>query len=426
MAALFAPGRERPSVMISVNKESVHEIRGRFHLLPAWGILGREDLQRAEISAAARGVDVEHVLISEYGVPKHLLLQALAEHYECPSVVYDERLPIPPDLLAGLDGERLAMSQWFPIIRDRDTVVIAANDPGSAALRDEVRRFVPAERYEFRVALGEDLQWFIQDYLHASPGQLIGTERTGLAFWRNTMAHWRTRMACYRTDLAAARTHLAFLRWGLGIVALSDALLRKLSPESSTLFYLALMAGGACLSFFSLAGYLRIRRSRMSPPRHHTLIEVTAATLQFLENYHFIETPGVTVPAGKTMLSRLGDFLANHCTILYPSPSSRERAHLARERNVLAAQRTVAACYRTIYARARTGLAFIRTGVAFSSLGLGLLAYFTLGAMSVVDSLLFVSGMLMISDGLIWYLPVRREQAEIPRCPVPQEHFNEN
>jgi uncharacterized membrane protein YidH (DUF202 family) len=284
-----------------------------------------------------------------------------------------------------------------------------------------VRQFVPAERYEFRVALGEDLQWFIQDFLHAKPGQLIGTERTGLAFWRNTMAHWRTRMACYRTDLATARTHLAFLRWGLGIIALSDTLLRTQSSGSTGLMHWAMMIAGFGLALFSLTGYLRVRKSRMSPPRHQTLIEVTAASLQFLENYHFIDTPGVTVPARQTMLSRLGDFLANHCTILYPSPSSRERTHLARERNVLAAQRTVAACYRTIYARARTGLAFIRTGVAFSSLGLALLKYFSFGPMSIVDSLLFISGMLMISDGLIWYLPVRKEQAEIPRCPVPEE-----
>lgn len=412
--------------MISTNSEHAHEVESRFHLLTGRGIVTRAELQQAEVSAAARGIDVEHVLISEYHIPKRTLLQALADHYQCPSVEYDERLPIPPKLLAGLDGERLSMSQWFPVIWDCGTAVIAANDPADTSIREEVRRFVPAGQYEFRVALGEDLQWFIQDFLHARPGQLIGTERTGLAFWRNTMAHWRTRMACYRTDLAAARTHLAFLRWGLGIIALSDTLLRMRSPGLPILVYWTMITAGFGLSLFSLTGYLRIRRSRMSPPRHQTLIEVTAASLQFLENYHFIDTPGVTVPARQTMLARLGDFLANHCTILYPSPSSRERTHLARERNVLAAQRTVAACYRTIYARARTGLAFIRTGVAFSSLGLALLKYFAFGPMSLVDSFLFISGMLMISDGLVWYMPVRKEQAELPRCPVPQEHVHEN
>jgi uncharacterized membrane protein YidH (DUF202 family) len=120
------------------------------------------------------------------------------------------------------------------------------------------------------------------------------------------------------------------------------------------------------------------------------------------------------------MLARLGDFLADHCTILYPSPSSRERTHLARERNVLAAQRTVAACYRTIYARARTGLAFIRTGVSFAGLGLGLMHYFGFSLLTAIDSLLISAGILMTIDGWLWYMPVRKEQSEVPRCPVPQ------
>ncbi len=404
-----------------MHKEEVHQVENRYQMLVNRGAISPEELRQAKFSAAARGQDIERVLTVEFHVPKRLLLEALSDYYRCPFVEYDERFPVPAELLDGLDGERLSLSQWFPVIREGATVVIAANDPADASLRAEVERLLPAERYEYWVALGEDLQWFIQDFLHAKPGHLIGTERTGLAFWRNTMAHWRTRMACYRNDLATARTNLAFLRWGLGVIALSNTLLRMRGPGPGVIVYWTMLFAGFCLSIYGLTGYLRVRRSRMSPPRHQTLIEVTAACLQFLEQYHFIDTPGITVPARQTMLARLGDFLANHCTILYPAPSSRERTHLARERNVLAAQRSVAACYRTIYARARTGLAFIRTGVSFTSLGLGLLSFFSFGVMSMFDSLLFVAGMLMITDGLIWYLPVRKEQSEVPRCPMPQE-----
>ena len=114
------------------------------------------------------------------------------------------------------------------------------------------------------------------------------------------------------------------------------------------------------------------------------------------------------------MLARLGDMLADYSTIIFPVPASRERTHLARERNVLAAQRTVAACYRTIYARARTGLAFTRTGVSFFSFGIGLMVYFKFGWSSLFDMFLISAGLLMIIDGLLWYLPVRKEQAELP------------
>ncbi len=392
----------------------------RYLLLIEWGVLNGEQLHAAETTAIARGIELEKVLIKEYSVPKRILLQALSEYYNRPFVEYDEKMPIPPELLSGLDGERLSLSQWFPIIKDGGTVVIAANNPEDPAVLSEVRKYIRAERYEFWVALAEDIQWFIQDFLHAKPGYLIGTERTGLAFWRNTMAHWRTRLACYRNDLAKGRTGLAFLRWGLGFIAISDTLMRTHKFDSMFYLYWIMMAAGFFLVIFGLSDYLKIRKSRMRPPEHHTLVEVTSATVYFLENYHFIENTGREIPTKGTMLARLGDFLSGHCTILYPSPASRERTHLARERNVLAAQRTVAACYRTIYARARTGLAFIRTGVSFSSVGFGLMHYFGFSLLTVFDSMLVVAGILMIMDGILWYMPVRKEQAEIPRCPVPQ------
>lgn len=404
----------------AVIRETLTEIGlERFKVLVDSGIITLDDIIDARDTAIARGLDIERILIYEYGISKRVLLQALSEYYHCPFIEYDERLPIPAELLSGLDGERLSLSQWFPVIKDRDAVVIAVNNPQDTMVLNEVRKYIRADKYEFWVALGEDIQWFIQDFLHAKPGHLIGTERTGLAFWRNTMAHWRTRLACYRNDLAKARTDLAVLRWGLGFIAISDTLMRTQKFGSMFYLYWLMMAVGFVLGIRGLSGYLRIRKSRMKPPQHQTLVEVTSATLNFLEHYHFIENTGVEVPTKQTMLARLGDFLANHCTILYPSPSSRERTHLARERNVLAAQRTVAACYRTIYARARTGLAFIRTGVSFSSLGLGLMHYFGLSLLTLFDSLLIVAGILLAVDGALWYMPVRREQSEIPRCPIP-------
>ncbi|MEJ2685367.1 MAG: hypothetical protein P8Z71_13355, partial [Candidatus Sulfobium sp.] len=310
----------------------------------------------------------------------------------------------------------LSRSLWMPVIKCEDgTVVIAANDPESRVVRQEARRYLGAENYEFRVALEEDIRWFIQDFLHAKPGLLIGTERTGLAFWRTTMAQWRTRLACYRTDLANARTGLAFLRWGLGTVAIANTLLKSRNVSSSPYLYIAVLALGLAICLYGLPVYLKVRKSRISPPGNQTLAEVTGATLIFLENYHFIEDTGVRLETKGTMLARMSDFLADHCTILDPSPSSKVRTMFARERNVLAAQRTIAACYRTIYARARTGLAFIRTGFSFLSIGLGLLVYFGVGLFTAIDIVLVLAGILMFVDGVLWYLPVRKEQAEIPR-----------
>jgi uncharacterized membrane protein YidH (DUF202 family) len=387
-----------------------------FSLLADWDVLTPVALEEAGIRSRAREVDLEKILFTEYNVPKYTLLRALSEHYRMPSIEYDERLPLPPEILRGLSAEVLSQTLWMPVIKDvNGTVVIAARYPDDPEVREEAKKYVRADNYEFRVALADDIRWFIQDFLHAKPGLLIGTERTGLAYWRNTMAQWRTRLACYRTDLAKARTGLSFQRWGLGTLALANALLKSKNATSSPYLFFFLLLAGSAIFFYGLPSYLRIRKSRMTPPGHHTLVEVTAATLHFLENYHFIEETGVRKPTKGTMLSRMGDMLADHCTILFPVPSSRVRTQLARERNVLAAQRTIAACYRTIYARARTGLSFMRTGFSFMSIGVGLLSYFGLGRYTSFDLCLVVAGILMFLDGLLWYMPVRKEQAEVPR-----------
>lgn len=373
-------------------------------------------LEAAAEAAVLRGVPLARILHEEYGLPREALLAALRDYYHCAAIEYDERLPIPPELLAGVSGSHLAARGWFPVAKDADgTIVIAARDPSDPAMRTEVASVLGPGPYEFRVALPDDIAWFIQDFLHAPPGLLIGTERTGLAFWRNTMAQWRTRMACYRTDLAKARTALAFVRMGLALSTISRILLssRRFAVAPTAAYGVLLF--GLLVIIGALPTYLRVRRSRLTPPRHQTVVEVTAATLSFLENYQNLEHATKPTRIKETMLARLGDLLANYCTILFPLPASRERTHLARERNVLAGQRTIAACYRTIYARARTGLAFIRTGAAFVSIGIGLIGYFGLGSRTFFDAMLIVIGLLMIIDGGRWYLPVRKEQAELPK-----------
>ncbi len=387
-----------------------------FSLLVERGLLRAADLEEAALRAQARGIEAEKILSTEYGITKQDLLDALASYYRCAAIEYDERLPIPPELLQGLSQDSLLTYRWMPLMKDRlGTVVIAARYPDNAAMRQDVQKHIKANAYEFRVSLDLDIQWYIQDFLHARVGLLIGTERTGLAFWRNTMAHWRTRMACYRTDMARARTGLAFLRWGLGTVAISNALLKSKDFVQHPQLYFSVLAAGILIALYGLPTYLRVRRSRMTPPENQTLVEVTGATIRFLEEYHFIENTGIAKETKGTMLARMGDFLSDHSTYLNPTPSSKTRTMFARERNVLAAQRTIAACYRTIYARARTGLAFIRTGVSLLSIGIGSLAYFGLGPLTAVNIALLVAGVLMIVDGMRWYWPVRKEQAEVPR-----------
>jgi len=390
----------------------------RFQHLVDAGILSGEELQAAGIAAAYRGIRVEKILRYEYDIPRQQLLQALSEYYHCPWLAYDERLQVPPELLAALGGHRPWGRPWFPVIKDGETVVIAAINPVDPVTVREVKSLIPGGKYEFQVALAEDIQSFVQDFLNGPPEHLIGNERTGLAFWRYTMAHWRTKMSGYRSDFAKTRTNLSLVRGGLKIIFIVEALMH-LHHGGTLLQYLywGLIALGFSLVIFGLSIYRGIKKSIMSPPKHQTLVEVTAATLYFLENYQYGEKKPENSLFRKTMLARLASLLSSCSVFIAPSWDHKVRSYLAHERNSLAAQRTVASCYRTIYARARTGLSFIRTGVFFVSIGLGLIEYLGLNALTILNAFLVASGIWMIVDGALWYWPVRKEQSEFPPLP---------
>jgi uncharacterized membrane protein YidH (DUF202 family) len=335
--------------------------------------------------------------------------------------VYTEQLRLPTELLARLTAEDFTRTHWFPVaLVAGTTVVVAAAEPDERAVREAVARTFAAYTVRFVPASPEDLRHLAADFAPSVTGSPVGVVRTNLAYWRNTMAHWRTRLACWRTDMATGRTWLNVMRFGLGLTALGNTLLRSAQTAPARVLDSLCLGLGLLLAMVAVRAYLGLRLSRHRLPGIQTLVEVSAATLQFLEEYHFIEDAGRRRPLSRrTMLARLGDLLENHATILEIASGAPERIHLARERNVLAAQRTVCACYRTIAARARTGLACIRTGVAILGLGLGLLRYFGGGPLSMINWLLAVVGAVMIADGLFWYWPVRKEPVRTPRCMDP-------
>ncbi|GBE10047.1 hypothetical protein BMS3Bbin12_00507 [bacterium BMS3Bbin12] len=377
------------------------------------GVLTMEQLAAAQESAAARGVELERVLLKDVGVSRCALLTALSRHFGCRFIQYDERVPVPSRLFAGLDGDVLQAGKWFPVMMLGETAVIAAADPHSETMKADVMRRVPAAQYEFRVALAEDVRRYIQDYLHAEAKLLIGIERTGLAHWRNNMALWRTRLACHRTEHARARTAMKLLRWGLAMVALSNALTR-IQAHGLKPYHAAILAAGIGLAAAGLYDYLKIRRRQMSAPWRHAMVEVTDETIRFTDRYHLEEAPAK--PRNKTLLARMAASITNYCSLIRPVPASKERTYLARERNMLAAQRTIAAGHRTLYARARTGLSFLRTGISFMGLGFAMNKVLGSGPYSYLDFVLVGAGFLMTLDGALWYLPARAVKYGIGRA----------
>ena len=97
-------------------------------------------------------------------------------------------------------------------------------------------------------------------------------------------------------------------------------------------------------------------------------------------------------------------------------PPTAGRTPLAKVRTHLAGRRSLFAHYRTLLAKSRTGLAFIRTGLAFITIALLFLRLVGAGYYLLLELPLLISGIIMVYDGLKWYLPAREVYATLPPC----------
>ena len=84
------------------------------------------------------------------------------------------------------------------------------------------------------------------------------------------------------------------------------------------------------------------------------------------------------------------------------------RTPLARVRTLFAYRRSTYAHYRTLFAKGRTGLAFIRTGVSFIVIALLFMRVLGFGFYAILETPLLIAGIIMVYDGIKWYLPARR------------------
>ena len=69
-----------------------------FDLLIDESFIRQGDLIKAVQDSLQQGVDLEHVLLEKYRVPKAALGKALSKFFDCPYIPYDEKTIVDPQL----------------------------------------------------------------------------------------------------------------------------------------------------------------------------------------------------------------------------------------------------------------------------------------------------------------------------------------
>jgi len=133
----------------------------RYDMLIKNGIISEQDLTRAQILARQQRKDVESVLLKDFRISHIDLGNALALYYKIPYEDLSSLHSDSVDLVKGINMEYFKKARCVPLAKKNGKVVLATNDPHDHFKIQEIMRVLRTAEVEFRLALKEDIEHFI-------------------------------------------------------------------------------------------------------------------------------------------------------------------------------------------------------------------------------------------------------------------------
>lgn len=133
----------------------------RYDMLIKNGIISEQDLGRAQILARQQLKDVEAVLLKDFRISRRELGNALALYYKTPYEDLSSSFPDCADLVKGINMEYFKKARCVPLAKKNGKVVLATNDPHDHFKIQEIMRVLRITEVEFRLALKENIEHFI-------------------------------------------------------------------------------------------------------------------------------------------------------------------------------------------------------------------------------------------------------------------------
>ena len=120
--------------------------RTRFVTSIRESVLSRAQVEQALAQAAERGVDIEEVLLDDYGLKVGVLGRALADYFSVPYLGFHPERRKSPELLKAFNREYVLENQWLPIEEGPNGLYVLCADPEQVKQSGEVERIFPQAR----------------------------------------------------------------------------------------------------------------------------------------------------------------------------------------------------------------------------------------------------------------------------------------
>jgi type II secretory ATPase GspE/PulE/Tfp pilus assembly ATPase PilB-like protein len=140
----------------------------RFDYLINRGMLKEEELDSAWEEAREQKETVEAFLMKKYRISKADMGAGFEEFYRCKFEQFNDKQPIPVDLLKNLKKEYLRRELWVPLEKKEGNIRILVDDPNNILKRDTIESLLKTKAVKYDVAFTEDIIKYI-NYFYQSP-----------------------------------------------------------------------------------------------------------------------------------------------------------------------------------------------------------------------------------------------------------------
>lgn len=129
----------------------------KFDFLISNNILTDKDLAEAISRTRKTNKSVESVLMSDFDVSKDIIGKSLANHFKTRFIPFDDKIPIPGELIKNLKVRFLRNNVFVPLSQSDGKVTVTMENPYDLSARDAISRVIQAKEVEYCVSLREDI-----------------------------------------------------------------------------------------------------------------------------------------------------------------------------------------------------------------------------------------------------------------------------
>ena len=149
------------------------QAKTRYDYLLEKGLLSRSQLDEALEQGASQDKDLDQYLLEQFNIRKEDLGHSLSLFYGVPFVAFDPTIEPPFDIFEkrNLDPEFLKKYHWVPFARNGALIQVVTDNPYDLGKVDEIKFILGTSRIEFRVALQQDIEAFVDRFFQEMSGE---------------------------------------------------------------------------------------------------------------------------------------------------------------------------------------------------------------------------------------------------------------